>query len=334
MQPKAVVAGWFSYRDGHATAGDLLAADVLCAWLSELGINHVRAVAPPFTGGRDLTILDAADFTHAFFVCGPWQKTALEADFVRRFGSCRLVGLNLSLDDPPGEWRPFDLLIERDSLAATHPDLVFASHNPLPPTVGICLVEPHAEADVDRAEAAIGRLLSRHELACLRIDTRLDANETGLRTKGEVEAVIGRMDAIVTTRLHGVVLALKNGVPVLAIDAARGGGKISRQCKRIGWPNVLTLNELADARLDEALAFVLSAKARRTAANCAKQSYAATDEIRSLLARELEGAGKLEENFAARQNDAGSERFLASLPDGIDQRRGLLNRVRAKLRGA
>ena len=47
---KALVAGWFSYANGHATAGDVLARDLLCQWLDQRGIDHEIAVAPPFEG--------------------------------------------------------------------------------------------------------------------------------------------------------------------------------------------------------------------------------------------------------------------------------------------
>src|SRR5215208_7078416 len=243
---RAVVAGWFSYPHAHATAGDLLAKDVLSDWLTFLGIEHVVATAPPFTDGLPLDSLNAGVFAHLFFVCGPWQRSRLEVDFVSRFACCRLIGIDLTLEDPPRDWRPFDLLIERDSIDRTNPDLVFASRNALPPMIGVCLVEAHPEAVTDKANAAIRRLLAKHELACIPIDTRLDVNEVDLRTKGEVEAAISRMDAVITTRLHGLVLAIKNGVPVVAIDAVRGSGKIKRQCARIGWPYILTLEELTD----------------------------------------------------------------------------------------
>jgi hypothetical protein len=300
---RALVAGWFSYPDGHATAGDLLASDVLCEWLTDLRIDHVVATAPPFTDGPSLSSLSPDDFTHAFFVCGPWQRSNLEADFVSRFAGCRLIGIDVSLDDPPGDWRPFDLLIERDSIDRTNPDLVFASRNPLPPVIGVCLVEAHPGADTERAHEAVQRLLAKRELACIPIDTRLDSNGTKLRTKGEVEAVIGRMDALVTTRLHGVVLSLKNGVPALAIDAVRGSGKIKRQCTRIGWPYVLTLDELTDEALDRMLADALSRDARDLARGCAERAISDLDAVRGELSAGLGEGGTVERNFLARRSD-------------------------------
>ena len=49
-----------------------------------------------------------------------------------------------------------------------------------------------------------------------------------LRTAEEVESLIARMDVVLTTRLHGLVLALKHGVPVVAIDPIAGGAKLRR----------------------------------------------------------------------------------------------------------
>ncbi len=44
------------------------------------------------------------------------------------------------------------------------------------------------------------------------------------------------MDIVVTTRLHGMVLALKNGVPAIAVDPIVGGAKITQQARAINWP--------------------------------------------------------------------------------------------------
>jgi hypothetical protein len=288
--------------------------------------------------GLPLDSLNAGDFTHAFFVCGPWQRSRLEVDFVSRFACCRLIGIDLTLEDPPRDWRPFDLLIERDSIDRTNPDLVFASRNALPPMIGVCLVEAHPEADTDKANAAIRRLLAKHELACIPIDTRLDVNEVDLRTKGEVEAAISRMDAVITTRLHGLVLAIKNGVPVVAIDAVRGSGKIKRQCARIGWPCILTLEELTDEALETALSRVLGDDARKLARSCAEGAIGELEMVRSELTREIGAGGKVERNFLSRQTEAGMTLFLQSLPQMPEARprgrRSLIRRVLRRFRRA
>lgn len=337
---KAIVAGWFSYSNGHATAGDLLACDLLCDWLDEWGMPFEIAVAPPFRNGTSLESLKPAEFSHAFFVCGPFGKGELEGDFLRRFEHCRLIGVNLSAKLPPPLWNPFDCLIERDSSETTRADMVFAVRQPLTPVGGICLLESNPEVHVDRANAAIAALASRHEIAWINIDTRLDQNASGLRTKGEIEAVIARMDVLITTRLHGLVLALKNGVPVVAIDAVPGGGKITRQCARIGWPTVFSAEALDEAVLDDALRSVLTPEARALASRCAEVARLDVIDLQERLAAALAPGGPVERNHVSRHTPAGRDRFAANLPaplayadSGGFSLRGLVDLVRRSLKG-
>ena len=137
-------------------------------------------------------------------------------------------------------WNPFRLLLERDSNRIVRPDLVFLTGQPRVPVVGLILVHPQAEYGErgmhDKATAALHRLAASREMALVVIDTRLDENQVGLRTPGEVESLIAKMDAVMTTRLHGMVLALKNGVPPLVVVPIAGGAKILRQASAIDWP--------------------------------------------------------------------------------------------------
>ena len=55
-----------------ATAGDLLARDVVCRWLRESGVPHDVALAPPFRGGVDWRAVDPRAYRHVVFVCGPF----------------------------------------------------------------------------------------------------------------------------------------------------------------------------------------------------------------------------------------------------------------------
>jgi len=73
------------------------------------------------------------------------------------------------------------------------------------------------------ANAAIEQLLKKVEATMVSIDTSLLDNSGGLRTSGEVESLIAKMDLVITTRLHGTVLAIKNGIPVIPIDPIAGG---------------------------------------------------------------------------------------------------------------
>jgi hypothetical protein len=180
--------------------------------------------------------------------------------------------MNLSMKVPLEEWNPFDFLIERDSSAGANPDISFLSHQAHVPVVGVCLVEHYEGAPVEEANIAIQRLLNSREISVVEIDTRLDANTTGLQTPMEIESLLARMDAVVTTRLHGTVLSLKNGVPVLAIDPEVGGAKIRRQAEMIGWPVIFNVDELTDGALQEALDFCLTEAARTKARECRERA--------------------------------------------------------------
>jgi polysaccharide pyruvyl transferase WcaK-like protein len=109
----------------------------------------------------------------------------------------------------------------------------------------------------------------------VRIDTRLDENSTGLSTAPEVAALIARMDMVVTTRLHGIALALNEGVPALAVDPIAGGAKVLRQAEAVGWPIAYTADVLSDEELKHAFDFCLTHEARRKAQYCAERAQAA-----------------------------------------------------------
>ncbi len=270
---RTLVAGWFSFEHMGATAGDLLARDLVGDWLHEAGEPFDVAVAPPFTGGVDWRAVEPTTYSRIVFVCGPFGNGPPVTDLLQRYEHCRWVGVNLSMLQPIEEWNPFDALLARDSSRSAHPDISFLANTPRVPVIGVVLVEPQREykdrALHEAANDAIARLVSRRDAALVRIDTRLDANDTGLRSPAEIESLIARMDAVVTTRLHGTVLALKNGVPALPIDPIKGGAKISRQVGVIGWPLRFCADDLDDRDLDRALDWCLSSHARETARRCA-----------------------------------------------------------------
>ena len=69
---KALVAGWFSFKHMGATAGDLLARDLVCDWLKFVNYSYDVAIAPPFKGGVDWQKVSPEEYTHVIFVCGPF----------------------------------------------------------------------------------------------------------------------------------------------------------------------------------------------------------------------------------------------------------------------
>jgi hypothetical protein len=297
----ALVAGWFSFEQGHATGGDILAMEVACDWLQAAGYdNYDVAYDPPFTGGVNWRTVTPADYSLVIFVCGPFEKKLYEAEFLTRFSDCRLVGLNLSIPKPLGQWNPFDLLYERNSTRGVRPDMVFLSKRPTVPVVGICLVEDYDGALVAECNTAIQNLIELREISIVYIDTRLDKNGTHLRTPAEIESLIARVDALVTTRLHGAVMALKNGVPVVPIDPEAGGAKIVDQMKKIGWPIVFCGNELDSKALSTAFDYCLTEEARIKARECRQFALNELIKTKNDFIQQLNHNGSLEENYRSR----------------------------------
>ena len=281
---KTLVAGWFSFEQMGASAGDLLARDVACEWLERAGRSYEIALAPPFEGGVDWRAADPAEYAEVLFVCGPVGNGPPLVEFLERFRGRRLIGLNVTMLDRIETWNPFDVLYERDSSATTRPDLAFLARAEHVPVVGVVLIDAqpeYGEGDLhDPAHRAIDELLATRAGAAVRIDTRLDANATGLRTPAEIESLIARMDVVVTTRLHGLVLALKNGVPALAVDSVAGGAKVSRQAESVGWPIVLRADALDGESLRQAFDHCLTGSARDSAAACARRAATILEALR------------------------------------------------------
>lgn len=291
---RVLIAGWFSFEQMGATAGDLLARDLVVRWLERARVPYDVALAPPFDGGLDWRATNGRDYSHLVFVCGPFGNSWLISEFLAHFAGSRLIGVNLSMLESLDRWNPFDLLLERDSSRGANADIVFLAEQPPVPVAGLILVHPQREyGDKGRhenANKAFQRVIASREMAVVPIDTRLDVNGNGLRTPGEIESLAARMDIILTNRLHGLVMGLKNGVPVVAIDAIEGGAKVRRQAETIGWPLVFNVDDLDDRTLAQAVEYALTEQAREQARAC------------GVRAREL--AAKVEHAFLAGLSEA------------------------------
>lgn len=288
---KALVAGWFSFDQMGASAGDLMACDLACAWLRRAGRAYDVALAPPFEGGVSWEKADPREYSPVIFVCGPFGNGWPVTDFLKHFSGCGMIGLNLSMLDPLDHWNPFDRLWERDSSVTSRPDMAFLSEQPRVPVVGLVLIDTQPEyRDKDaheEANEALRRLARVHGAAPVNIDTRLDFNTTGLRSAAEIESLIARMDLVLTTRLHGMVLAIKNGVPALAVDSVVGGGKIRRQAEAIGWPHVFSVESATDQALQRAFRDCMTADVRATAKACAVRARAEIERMSAEFIREV-----------------------------------------------
>jgi hypothetical protein len=208
------------------------------------------------------------------FVCGPYSlREEYQNDLMARFQYSVKIGLNLSMiEQVTQSLNGFDYLIERDSDRNCRPDLSFLFESARVPVVGRVLV--HAQPEYgprslhDLANTNIHHLLASRDLAVVEIDTQLGLNAVALRSSSAIEALIAKMDVIVSTRLHGLVLALKNGVPVVAVDPIDGGAKLTAQARAVSWPVLFSPTDGVRA-LEDGLKFCLTADARKLAAQCA-----------------------------------------------------------------
>jgi hypothetical protein len=102
----------------------------------------------------------------------------------------------------------------------------------------------------DLVTATLTAWLNTKACAPVPLDTRLDSSDWRLCSSPEMlTTLISRLDVVVTMRLHGLVLGLRAGVPVLAIDPVAGGGKVTAQAAAWNWPAVLTAEQIADQSL-------------------------------------------------------------------------------------
>lgn len=264
--PRALVTGYFSFDARTATAGDLLACEVVDGWLARAGIAHDVAMAPKYGEGVDWESVDPGGYSHVVWVCGPVTAGPRQTALRERFKDARQVAVDISLIDDVAPFNPYDAVVERDSADVARPDISMLAAGELAPVAGLCLVGHQREYGErglhDEAAEALDRLVSARTLAVIDIDTVLKPGRPGRRSPAEVEALIARTDVVLTNRLHGLALAVKHGVPALAIDAVRGGGKVTRQARALGWPAVVAADSIDDAELERLLDWCLSEEAR------------------------------------------------------------------------
>jgi hypothetical protein len=290
---RLLLTGWFSFLHGEATAGDVLALEAVRLALESAAIDYDIAWSPVFRPGG-LRIDDAAPqrYSHLVFVCGPVRGEQIAA-LHARYASCRRIAVGVTvIDRADPEYAGFDAVLARDGdLGPPIRDLAAAlPWPPAPqrvPVTGILLAMGQGEYGMRRRHETVARHLtewaSSKDCARIPLETRLDSRDWRLcSTAGEFMSLVSRLDLVITTRLHGLVLALRAGVPALAVDPVAGGGKVTQQARAWQWPAILAAQDARDPeRLDAQWEWCLSAAGRRAAAQAACSGY---QQGRALLA--------------------------------------------------
>lgn len=284
---RVLVTGWFGTEDGEITAGDALAGDTVRRWLAEADVPHDVAMAAGFRRDGELAPagVDPAAYTHVLWVCGP-TASARVAQTLAPFAHCTRIAVGTSTQEGP-----FDVILARDGLTTAippRPDLSLDTPDVRVPVVAVVLA--HAQPEYgerqshEAAEDLVRGVVAGADVAPLVVDTRLDAEEAlACSTAAQLGSLLARADAALTTRLHGLVLALRAGVPAVALDPIAGGAKVVAQAAALDWPAARTVDATDVAELSELLAWCLGAEARDQAHAAAARGRAGLAAVREEL---------------------------------------------------
>jgi len=288
---RVLVTGWFSFDEVIATVGDELGADVVVGWLAELGVEHDVAWAPYLGRGPHWRDVDPADYTHLVFVSGPLMDMPLLRELTSAFAAARRIAVNVSA--VPDDARPlFHEVWERDAPGVSRPDLAIGTTTRDVPVVAVAFAPAQEEygtrSQADAVRAAIEGWLGARAIPWFELDMDL-FDKPYERFPAQVEALVRRADVVVSMRLHGLVLGLAHGVPVIACDAIAGGAKVSAQAAALGWPVVLRAGEVDPVTLDAALEHALSGTLTDELAEARRRGAAGSAQAREWFGRQLTG---------------------------------------------
>jgi len=286
-----LVAGWFSFDEVIATIGDDLGAEMVAGWLRELDVDTTVAWAPFLGRGAHWRDLDPADYTHLVFVSGPISDTPLLRELTAAFAAAQRWAVNVSVVSEAGR-ALFSRVWERDAPGVARPDLAMATTTPDVPVLAVAFAPPQEEYG-DRSRAVQVRAAIEDWLATRAIpwfELTMDSYELPYeRFPAQVEALIRRADAVVSMRLHALVLGLAHGKPVIACDAIADGAKVTAQAGALGWPLVLAGGQVDAHSLDAALEHALSGTLTEAIAGAQQRGAASNAEARDWLSRQLLG---------------------------------------------
>ena len=155
--------------------------------------------------------------------------------------------------------RRFDRIVARDGLQVSHFDLAPATaavprYDPSFARVGLCLRGPQSEYGRSRPEQSakaaeiFAQFLRGRDV--IEIDTVLSPTNS----MKSISDAFASCDLVLTTRMHGGLLALAAGKPVIAIDQISGGAKVSAVLGRTGWPYVFEVQTVTADIVAQALA--------------------------------------------------------------------------------
>jgi hypothetical protein len=266
--PETVILWWGTYGfRGQPTLGDVQSVDNLSAELRRRGLEHAVLSHPELAIPGHLPIPDIFSLIPSIrqlaFVCGPLLDRSQLRDFLYIHRRARKLALGVSImPNNPAMTSRFDVIVARDGTADSTFD--FAASEILPPdparfaagfrSAGLSLrgmqkeYGPARLGHWERSESLLRGLAARAGLAIAPIDTRLLPNHDVATIREEFL----RADIVLTTRMHGALLGLALGKPVIALDQIPGTAKVTDVLRKIGWRHVYEAESVTAEMLDAA----------------------------------------------------------------------------------
>jgi hypothetical protein len=287
---KILVSGFFS------TVGDIEVLGYVKKVLDNGGLDYeCSALHEDVSRALDvkhISEVDPNEFSHVLLVCGPVWKTFFAQHELDRFSHCSFGGINLTIVDFDSiDDTPFDYLRHRDWKGSGRIDLSYFVNISKKPVVGLILAPAQDEYGArqrhEHAHRVIDELRNQGEFAFLEMDTRWPRgrNKNGFNSPEEFESILSLVDAVVTTRLHGLVLSHKSQIPVVAIDPIAGGDKVKAQALALGVEHFEADDGLTAGRLKTDLKKgLIHRQARRLEAGCRRNDKLSVEIMSELKA--------------------------------------------------
>jgi hypothetical protein len=179
------------------------------------------------------------------FVCGPLSNEIYFRLFFFRFRRARKVAVGVSVIDPtlPGT-RLFDEIVARDGMPQVSFDLALAEAAPscvrsTRRHIAVCLRgHQHEYGDLNCHSTRVDNLILQ---VARRLGDHVECTSTVIAKDNTAERIhrcFADAKLVITTRLHGALLALHHCTPFVAIDQIEGGRKVSSVLGRLPWDHV------------------------------------------------------------------------------------------------
>ena len=264
---RRLLVGWFGSFAGHGTIGDWRSLEAMVSHLVGMGhdVFHATADSVVICGAVRVDwrhfAPDACDAV--IFVCGPILRHHSETNaFFERFATTELVGVGVSLlpEGHHNHYNPFRAVFARQGGTENFGDIAICAAKPAKQVlserskgeivIGLALRGEQHEygTSLCRWREAAAMFSALTDLLARYAPVRIVEIENHLvragRAPDEIEAQYVDCDLVLTTRFHGAIAALRQDVPLIALDQISGGAKVLPLLMGLGWSAVFGIDNV------------------------------------------------------------------------------------------